>query len=877
MYSILFVDDDSEHLQLGKTFLEKSGSLKIDMTRSATDAIGKIKNTKYDGVISNYQISDMDGLTFLKYIRNHRGQIPFIFFTGMGREELVIEALNNGADFYIQRWENPNVQFTELEHKITLAIEKAQIKIPRKKNEHQITDSSRFLATLMDSLPIPIFYKDTEGKYLGCNSLFEQYIGITCSKMVGKPVYDVFPKDLGDIYKASDQKVIDGGVYHSYETQLKFADGNYHDVILYKSPFYDRNGSVGGLIGTFLDITERKKVEDDLKISKKRLKYIINFLPDATVVIDREGKIIEWNRAIEQMTGLPAKDMLGKGDYEYSIPFYGTRRPVIADLIINPDLEIEENYRLTQKEGDILYAETDISYLHGKKTILWVKASPLYNDKWDIVGAIESIRDITEQKNTENALLVAKEKAEAANHAKSIFISRMSHELRTPLNAILGFTQILRKQTNITKAQKRQLDIMLGSGEHLLGLINDILDVGRIEQQKVVIEKTPFHFIKILNQVIDLTRFRADEKGLELRLEITTPLPDFVQGDERRIRQILLNLLYNAIKFTPKGHITLRAGYEKPGILYCEVIDTGIGISQDKREVIFDPFTQVDEPGKVAEGVGLGLTIVRQLVTLMQGTIQVESELGKGSIFRFKIPLPEETPAEIISPPQQLVITGYEGDRKMLLVVDDNLANSAVLISLLEPLGFEVINAVDGYEAVPMVFKHQPDLIILDLVMPGMDGLDIILALKADSELPAIRIIGSSALATPSTHLKDFVLACDDFIEKPVQIDQLLEKIRLLLGIEWQTYDPAELTITAGEITDEPEKIPPDNVLDSLQQAVRSGDYDGLEQQLDILEKDDPAFRPVCAALQGFISHYDDDGIIRYLDRMRGKNHEDGE
>ena len=253
-------------------------------------------------------------------------------------------------------------------------------------------------------------------------------------------------------------------------------------------------------------ITERRKAEEALINSERKLAEIINLLPDATFVIDNAGTVIAWNKALEEMTGESSVDMIGKRNYDYSLPFYGIRRPLLADLVLLPDEEYEQNhYQGIQKEGDILYAETEIPDLKGKSVTLWGKASPLYDDKGNKVGAIESIRDISEQKRIEKALVEAKERAEVANQAKSLFLSRMSHELRTPLNAILGFTQIFRKQPNFSSAQKRQLDIMLGSGEHLLGLISDLLDVGKIEEQRIDLEKSPFNLKNAINQVMSVS------------------------------------------------------------------------------------------------------------------------------------------------------------------------------------------------------------------------------------------------------------------------------------------------------------------------------------------------------------------------------------
>jgi CheY-like chemotaxis protein len=462
-----------------------------------------------------------------------------------------------------------------------------------------------------------------------------------------------------------------------------------------------------------------------------------------------------------------------------------------------------------------------------------------------------------------------------ANQAKSVFLANMSHELRTPLNAILGYTQILRPQDNLTMHQRQQLDVMHASGEHLLSLISDILDLSRIEAQRLGLAEAPFCLPRLLNQVLEITKIKAEQKHLELQYELDSPLPECAQGDENRIRQILLNLLANAVKYTRSGCVTLRVRYDPADgdRLHCAVADTGVGIPEDKLEAIFEPFTQLTPDAQGREGAGLGLTITRRLARLMDGDVTVESSLGKGSTFRFSVPLPSATPVEQIAEPTPQEICGYRGVRKLVLAVDDNATNVGLLVDFLEPLGFEVRTARNGRKALRSALERPPDLVLLDLVMPEMDGIATAQAMRQHKELEATRIVGVSATVTGSERKLAFVSACDGFLGKPVKKGELLQTIGRLLQLEWDTVPAAAAAVSSEEST--ATAVPPPKVLETLRRTVERGEFGELELLLKEQEKD-PAYAGFCRQIRQFAVRYADDEIAAYLEQLRKRGDESG-
>ena len=483
---------------------------------------------------------------------------------------------------------------------------------------------------------------------------------------------------------------------------------------------------------------------------------------------------------------------------------------------------------------------------------------------------VELEQEIAERKRAQAQAQQAQEAAEVANQAKSVFLTNMSHELRTPLNSILGYAQILKRDPSIEQHQRDGLDIVEQSGEHLRALINDILDLAKVEAGRIELYQADFHFPAFLKGVCEIIRIRAEWKNLFFEFK-AGQLPTAVHGDEKRLRQVLINLLGNAVKFTDRGRVTFKVeGVELEDQSPSSKIrfqgkDTGIGISSDDIESIFDPFHQVADHTRTAqEGTGLGLAICRNLVELMGGALHVESKLGEGSTFWFDIPLPQVVNWRESSPVESRPIVGLEGQPPSILVVDDNGANRAVLLDLLSPLGFEVTEAGNGHEGLAMAKELEPDVIITDLVMPEMDGFELTRQIRQSPMLKDTIIIATSASAFEQDHQKSLDAGCDALVPKPIRADDLLEQLRRLAKLEWIYEDTDQIAEQVGE-TALPMVPPPPDKVAALFKLAMVGDIRAIRQQAERLEQMDHRLEPFARELRRLARGFQIDGIREML------------
>ncbi len=651
------------------------------------------------------------------------------------------------------------------------------------------------------------------------------------------------------IAAAKDGDVID------FEYRARHKNGEWRWLYSRKTVFLRTSeGKVKQYLGNAQDVTERKRAEETLQLTQ----FSVDRARDLILWIGKDGRFLNVNHSVSQSLGYTRAELL-EMNIQDVLPILADGSWAMQWDAIRKAGAFNSEVRIIGKEGSKIPAEVSADFLK-------------FGEDEYIVAFV---RNISERKQAEKALLKAKEAAEAANRAKSTFLANMSHELRTPLNAILGFAQLLGQDQTLNHDQRSYIETILRSGEHLLGLINDVLEMSKIESGQAVLHEENFDLHRMLDTVSEMLHVRARAKGLVLLFDHDPRMPQHVRGDERKLRQVLINLVGNALKFTQEGGVNVRVQCKRlndqnanTAQLMFEVEDTGVGMAPEELDKLFQLFVQTESGQSAVEGTGLGLVISREFVRLMGGDMTVTSKRGDGTLVNFDVRVCLSDTADVQPIEQERRVVGLEpGQRTFrILVVEDKLENRLLLTRLMQSIGFDVREAVNGWEAVQVWEHWKPDLIWMDMRMPVMSGYEATERIRQHPQGKAVVIIALTASAFDHERAAILSMGCNDTVPKPFQAMMLFDRLTAHLGVRFRYADlntRPQLQVTTA--TTQLSTTVSASSIAALKKAAVELDSAMAQDVIDKLQSEDPA---LANALGEMVRNFRFDKMLEMLQQI---------
>ncbi|MFH2140458.1 MAG: PAS domain S-box protein [Pseudomonadota bacterium] len=746
--------------------------------------------------------------------------------------------------------------------------------------EAQILKEKDQAQTYLDVAGVMLVVLDTEGNITLINRKGCEILGYSEQEVIGRNWFELcIPEDMQETIRNVFHQLMAGKteLTEYYENPILNKRGERRVVAFHNTLVKDADGSPSGLLSSGEDVTERRLTEERLRRSELELKRAQQITHIGSWYLDVASNEVVWSEELYKMYGF--------------------------DPALPPPPYTEHQKLFTPESWSLLSAslastvETGVPYELELRTVrddgshgwMWVRGETVLDEAGKTLGLWGAAQDISARKEAElvlkrykdhleeevekrtTELVLARDAAEAANRAKSAFLASMSHELRTPLNAILGFSNLMRRDAQLSAVQRDTLNIINHSGNHLLGLINDVLEMAKIESGKVKLESAAFDLALMLHDVTDMMHIRAEEKGLQLLVDQSPDCPRYIKGDEPRLRQVLINLLGNAIKFTEHGSVVLHLMMVPNGRLphlLISVEDSGPGISAEDQSRLFKPFVQLGKQAGDNQGSGLGLTITRQFVELMGGTISVDSTLGRGSTFRIELPVMAADAADMGKQEEvkhSAVVGLVPGQPSFrILIVEDQLENQLLLKRLMDIIGIQSRLAENGKQGVEQFQAWQPHLILMDRRMPVMDGIEATKVIRALPGGKEVKIVAVTASAFKEEQQVLLDAGMDDFVSKPYRFNEIYECLTRQLGVQFIYEESPEARSAQPPVALTPEMLSvlPPALRGELKTALESLDSERIESTVALVADIDPTLHKTLSKL---IADFDYPAILEQL------------